>query len=219
METLPPDTTATDEADDEVVVLPWWQSPWNITALVLAAAILAASIGFVVGNNRATPEGSDVDVGFLQDMRWHHEQAVTMSLMYLDKPDASNAIKALARDIVVTQNIEIGRMIQMLRDFGAEEASPTDIGMAWMGEPMELDRMPGMATEADLDQLRTSQGAEADEIFVALMIAHHEGGLHMAEFAVENASDERVQSFAQAIVNSQTGEIRELEIYLEGSRP
>lgn len=207
-----------DEIDDDVVVLPWWQNVWNIVALVLAAGILAGAVGFVVGNNRATPDPNEVDIGFLQDMRWHHEQAVEMSLIYLDNPTASNAIKRLARNIVVSQNIEIGRMIEWLRSFGAAEAPPTDIGMSWMNEPTPLDRMPGMATDADIAKLAAAQGAEANDIFVQLMIAHHEGGIHMADYAAENANVTEVRNFADVVRRTQQDEISDLEVHLAGTK-
>jgi uncharacterized protein (DUF305 family) len=220
METVPssPADENIDTDDEDVIVLPWYQNVWNIVALVVAAAFLFGAVGYVVGNNRATPDPNEVDIGFLQDMRWHHEQAVSMSLIYLDKPDASNAVKRLARNIVVSQNIEVGRMIELLRDFGAPEAAPTDIGMAWMNEPTELDRMPGMASDSDVEALAAASGAEADQIFVDLMVAHHEGGLHMGEFAMENANDPRVQRFAEIVVQTQLDEIGDLQVHLAGSQ-
>ena len=41
----------------------------------------------MVGNNNAIPDPNATDVGFLQDMRVHHEQAVQMSQIYLDRPE------------------------------------------------------------------------------------------------------------------------------------
>ena len=51
--------------------------------LGLAIALLCGALGWVIGNNRAIPDPNSTDIGFLQDMRTHHEQAVYLSLYYL----------------------------------------------------------------------------------------------------------------------------------------
>ena len=62
---------------DEVETLPWWQSKLNMGVLAVAIALLCGALGWVIGNNQATPDPNPVDIGFLQDMRTHHEQPST----------------------------------------------------------------------------------------------------------------------------------------------
>jgi uncharacterized protein (DUF305 family) len=200
-----------DDDDDDVVVLSWWQHPVNIVVMLVAIAAIAAMIGWMVGDANAGPDPNEVDIGFLQDMREHHDQAVAMSLMFLALEDTSPGLRTVARSIVVGQSIESGRMIQLLRDVGADEANMGETSMGWMGMPTELGQMPGMATDAQLDQLAASSGTAADELFVELMTAHHEGGIHMAEFAAGEASMSQVRSLASSIVDSQRHEITELQ--------
>jgi uncharacterized protein (DUF305 family) len=202
----------------EAEVLPWYHSALNLVALVAAVAVLAAGIGWVVGNNRALPDPDATDIGFLQDMRYHHEQAVQMALLYLDDPDRDANLTTIAREIVVGQNIEIGRFIQLLRDWGESEVNETDLAMAWMNEPVALDRMPGMATEDDLLALARAEGADADQLFVTLMTAHHLGGVHMAEWARDHAATEEVRLMAIQIVKVQREEVTELARLLEMSQ-
>ena len=77
--------------------------------------------------------------------------------------------------------------------------------------PTPLDEMMGMASSDEIDTLYTSRGVEADKIFATLMIAHHKGGLHMAEYAKSNAKNKEVIAFADSIIQSQESEIYELE--------
>jgi uncharacterized protein (DUF305 family) len=70
--------------------------------------------------------------------------------------------------------------------------------------------MPGMATPADLDRLRGAQGLEADDLFSQLMIHHHEGGIHMADFAATGAETSNIRNFARGIAASQRSEIGEI---------
>ena len=90
--------------------------------------MVIGSLGWVLGNNHAQPDPSDVDVGFLQDMHWHHDQAVEMALTYLSADGTDPALRQAAEEILVGQNQEIGLMIQMLRDFGEADTNETDTG-------------------------------------------------------------------------------------------
>jgi uncharacterized protein (DUF305 family) len=203
---------------DEVEVLPWHRNPINLASILLAVAVLAAGIGWVVGNNRALPDPNDTDIGFLQDMRVHHEQAVRMSLIYLDDDDRDVDLSIVAREILVGQNIDIGRFIQLLRGFGASEVNETDLAMTWMDEAVPLDRMPGLATEADLQAFADATGDRANELFVQLMTTHHQGGIHMAEHAAMHAATDEVRLMASQMASQQAEEIAEMARLLEKSR-
>lgn len=196
---------------DDTVLLPWWQHPVNIVTMVLTAAILAAMLGWMIGDNASRAPHDDVDTGFLQDMRVHHEQAVFMGFVYRDLPATDPAIRAVAASIVQGQSLEVGRMVQLLRAFGEDEARDLDAtAMTWMGMAADSMSMPGMASEAELDALIASSGEAADELFVELMTEHHVGGVEMAEFAADRAANAEVRAMASAMASAQRGEIAEL---------
>jgi uncharacterized protein (DUF305 family) len=207
------------QADSSEVVLPWWMNPVNIVLMVVAAAVLAAAGGFVFGESRGKGTKNGSDVGFLQDMRIHHEQAVNLSLIYLEVSaiglgegsTSRGTLRLIAREIIVNQSAESGRMVQLLRQFDAAETNETDQVMGWMGEPTPLAQMPGYATDEELRALRESRGPEADNLFGKLMIAHHKGGVHMAEHATMHGSNDEVRAMAASMVKSQNGEIAEME--------
>ena len=207
------DEIAADEAAD-IEVRPWWQSKLNLGVVAVAIALLCGALGWVIGNNQATPDPNETDIGFMQDMRFHHEQAVELGLHYLQRPGTDRNLRDIAREIVFGQGIEIGRMIQLLRDFGAAETNETDTAMSWMNEPTPIERMPGLASQADIDELAASTGEDADRLFVDLMTAHHQGGLHMAQYAAEQAAEPEVRQLATSMVTGQTGEISEMQTLL-----
>ena len=204
-------TLATPDIEPEIETRPWWQSKLNLGVLALAIAVLSGALGWVVGNNRAIPDPNATDIGFLQDMRTHHEQAVNLSFYYLSLPGTNANIRDIAREIIFDQGIDIGRMIELLRTFGATETNESDTAMTWMHEPTPIDRMPGLASDSDIDKLLSSNGAGADKLFAQLMIAHHQGGIHMAQYAVDHANVIEVRRLAFAMVSGQTGEIGELQ--------
>ena len=201
---------ASIDIPEEVETRPWWQSKLNLGVLGLALALLCGARGWVIGNNRAIPDPNSTDIGFLQDMRTHHEQAVYLSLYYLSLQGTDRDLRDIAREIVFSQGIEIGRMIQLLRQYGATETNESDVAMTWMNEPTPADRMPGLASQEDIDKLLSSTGAEADQLFVDLMTAHHEGGIHMAQYALDHANEIEVRRFAYSMISGQTGEINEM---------
>jgi uncharacterized protein (DUF305 family) len=193
---------------------PWWQSPWKLLASVAAVAFLALAIGYFLGSRPASKPGAgSVDVGFLQDMRAHHDQAVEMASIYLAKdPDATNATeRQIAREIQLGQQLESGAMAQMLRDFGQAEANESGTAMGWMNEPVPVAQMPGMATDANISALDAATGTAADKLFAQLMIAHHQGGIHMADYAVIHAKTEKVRQMAQSQITGQQSDIVELQ--------
>jgi uncharacterized protein (DUF305 family) len=204
------DVAETDDTDD-VIVLPWWQNPRNIVTMLVTMALVAGMAGWLIGHERNAVESSDVDVGFLQDMRAHHEQAIEMSLTFLGLDDVDPQLVPIARSIAFGQGMEIGVMIQLLREMGAPTESDEGQAMAWMGMPMNDADMPGMASDDELDALSIASGAEADRQFVDLMTAHHEGGLEMLDHAAEHASNDDVRMYAAAWAGAQRSEIAELE--------
>lgn len=200
-----------DETGDDTIVLPWWQHPFNIITIAVTVGLIAAMIGWMVGDSNSELAHNEVDTGFLQDMREHHDQAVYMAFVYRALTGIDAGLGTVAGSAIIGQSQETGRMVQMLRLFGESEANEGDTSMAWMGMSTERGSMPGMATEEELDRLATLSGAEADEFFVELMTEHHQGGIHMAEYAAEHAENEEVRRMAASMAQSQADEIAEMQ--------
>jgi uncharacterized protein (DUF305 family) len=200
-----------DETGDDTIVLPWWQHPINIITIAVTVGLIAGMIGWMVGDSNSELAHNEVDTGFLQDMREHHDQAVYMAFVYRALPNIDAGLGTVAGSAIIGQSQETGRMVQMLRLFGETEANEGDTSMAWMGMSTERGNMPGMATEEQLDRLATLSGAEADEFFVQLMTDHHQGGIHMADYAAEHAENDEVRRMAASMARSQADEIAEMQ--------
>ena len=70
--------------------------------------------------------------------------------------------------------------------------------------------MTGMATRRELTELGTARGATLDQLFTRLMIDHHVGGIHMAQYALAHATTAEVKRWALSMEDGQRGEIAEL---------
>lgn len=161
-----------------------------------------------------------VDVGFAQSMIGHHDQAVAMAQIVLG--DGSSRVTGLARNILTKQLLEIGQMRGWLAVWG-KPLLPATRSMDWMllgktppdkalakylleCRDSKVD-MPGLATTAELNALRSSTGPARDLLFLQLMQRHHFGALPMARFAANNAKIPAVRSLATEIVFEQSEEL------------
>jgi uncharacterized protein (DUF305 family) len=157
----------------------------------------------------ATLRAQPIDTGFAADMIDHHDQAVQMSLLAIGNAE-SPAVRQLAVEIATAQRREGGMLIQFLKDRGIDQTDPQRTVMSWMDEPTPHDRMPGLATPQELVDLTNASGPETDRLFVTLMLRHHEGGIHMAEFAAAHAESQAIRDLAAKMVVDQQHEISDL---------
>ena len=187
--------------------------PWYaLGALVLA---VAGAGGWVAGRAAGTSDGvpgeSSVDVGFLRDMAAHHDQAVQLALIQLAS-GGDEVLEGFAVDTIASQRYEIGLMEARLQDWGVGRGAVGRDAMAWTGDPTPPAEMPGMASQAEVTHFASALGADADRLFIRLMTAHHEGGIHMATHAMEHAENARVRQLAERIAKGQRLEIRDLAL-------
>lgn len=194
-------------------------SPMSLRGALLAlgAAVVAVAVffaGWWVGRP-SYPDDRSIDAGFARDMQTHHGQAVDMSLIVRSAGIKSNVV-TLAYDIATTQENQRGEMGGWLNTWGLSQAR-AEPSMAWMkrsghhpdGAPMVLPdgRMVGMASDAQMNRLRSLRGKKAEVLYLQLMIPHHRAGVDMAQACVSACSEPQVVRLAQSMVNGQRSEI------------
>jgi uncharacterized protein (DUF305 family) len=200
---------------------PRWVRPFVIVAAALVLLLVGATGGLLIGRSGVpeVPTADSVDVGFLQDMSVHHQQAVEMASWERDHT-TDPQLRQLAYDIESTQTGQIGRMQGWLELWGASAQSVGRAYMTWMagsptgahehavatGTSAGVATMPGMASAEELKKLRASTGKDLDVLFLQLMLRHHEGGAEMLSYAATNASQEPVRNLAAQMLSSQTAE-------------
>lgn len=152
-------------------------------------------------SNDVAGEHDDQDTTFAQMMIIHHEGAVEMSQLAIERADNPEVV-ALAERIAEAQGPEIDQMTEWLGAWG-EDVSPDDHGGMDMGG---MD-MNGMSQEEMMTQLDGLTGAEFDQAFLEAMIAHHEGAIEMAEQQLADGQNPAALLLAQKIVDDQQAEI------------
>nr|WP_245685603.1 DUF305 domain-containing protein [Streptomyces yerevanensis] len=172
------------------------------------------------------PTAASADAGFARDMAVHHQQAVEMSFIIRDRTDDED-VRRLAYDIAQTQANQRGMLLGWLDLWGLPKTS-TDGYMAWMKDAGHMGHqskdgslMPGMATDAELDQLSKAQGEDAEILYLQLLTDHHMGGVTMARACAEQCEVLTERQLAQRMVEGQQSEMRLMADMLKerGSAP
>jgi uncharacterized protein (DUF305 family) len=186
-----------------------------LTVLAVMGLAAAVAVGHVWGadskHSTPFPSATSVDAGFASDMSTHHQQAITMASYARDNSD-NQAIRTVAFDIESGQTAQLGEMAGWLDTWGLVRTSNDN--MAWMAGHAHLAAdglMPGMATPAQMNKLLASHGSALNILFLQLMIHHHEGGVVMAKYAADNATESYVRNVAQNMYVAQSNEIIEME--------
>ncbi|MEO1306017.1 MAG: DUF305 domain-containing protein, partial [Pseudomonadota bacterium] len=152
------------------------------------------------------------DVKFMQDMIPHHAQAVEMAALIADRTNSSDIVDIGGR-IDSSQADEIEFMQDWLTSRGEELPGDHDHHTHMSHEMM------GMATAEQMSQLAASEGVAFDELFLTLMIRHHEGAVSMVQDLLMqpgSAYDPVLFEFVNDITNDQTSEIERMTELLGG---
>jgi uncharacterized protein (DUF305 family) len=142
------------------------------------------------------------DTMFLQMMIPHHQQAIDISELALQKSQNSELLN-LAKIIIRDQKSEIAQMKAWLDQSGSSEH---------MGHSME--GMGGMLNDEDLAALDKATGKNFDTLWLKGMIEHHDGAIHMSEM-IRDASNLEIKAFGEKIVKDQSAQIAQMKKMLE----
>lgn len=161
--------------------------------------------------NEVSTDFNDADVAFTNEMIMHHQQAIEMADLVLDKDGVDPDVITLAENIKAAQQPEIDLMQSWLETWGEPIMNTGDMdGMDHGGAGM-------MMSDDDMNALDAATGAEASSLFLEQMIVHHQGAIDMAEQEIENGKNPDAIELANKIVDDQTAEIQKMREMLQGN--
>ncbi|GAB3180865.1 DUF305 domain-containing protein [Streptomyces incanus] len=150
---------------------------------------------------------NSADVSYSRMMIEHHSQALEMTELVPDRAKSTKIVK-LAERIAASQQPEIKMMEGWLTTHGkSRKAGGHDHGH-------DHATMPGMATPGQLKNLRAAEGKAFDQLFLTLMITHHEGAITMATEVKAQGNNIQVEEMADDVVAQQTSEITRMRSLL-----
>lgn len=190
----------------------------TLTAL---AAALMATVLTMTGCSSSEPDHNQADVGFASDMIPHHAQAIAMADMTIGQPGVSRELETMAERIRQAQTHEINLMAGWLRGWGEDvpqtgygrgDAHDHAEGMKMMHEDMA--GMPGMMGADEMRRLGRAHGVEFEQMWLAMMIEHHEGAIEMSRREQEHGRSEAAVALAVDVAAAQRAEIETMRTML-----
>lgn len=151
------------------------------------------------GSSSARASGMMSERAFLEQMVPHHQSAIEMARLALDKAQHPQ-VRRLAREIISTQEKEIAEMKAWHREwFGSELVAATT----------------GPRASQDMAELEQASGADVDRAFLAMMIPHHASAITMAEGVMMGSPRGQLDRLATEITAAQAKEIGQMQRWRE----
>lgn len=183
----------------------------------LLTSVFSPMGGSMMGNKNSITGGSDklsqqngmmgsIDAHFIEQMIPHHDGAVAMAKLALNK-STHKEVKTLARSIIESQTKEINDMTQWYKNWFGKDVPKGNVGM--MGGGMMSGSGMHMGGQEDIASLENA--ADFDKAFLEAMIPHHQMALMMVQmFELGTTRPEMIQ-LAKNINSSQSQEIQDMQ--------
>jgi uncharacterized protein (DUF305 family) len=161
--------------------------------------------------NNKTPQKSfvttsGIDRHFIEQMIPHHEGAIEMAEIALEKSQ-KNEVTSLANDIVKTQSKEISKMKQWYKDWYGTDFSDINSIDRVVGRGLMHGGM--MGNTPDTEYLK--QAEDFDKAFIEEMIPHHQIAVMMSNMLSQGTERSEMKDLAKDIIESQTKEIKDMQ--------
>ncbi len=185
----------------------------TILAAMLALALvpgIAAAQGGHGGHDAETTEmmesveelrglsGREFEIGYINRIIPHHEGAVEMAEMIVDRAPHPEVQQAAER-IIADQQREIDELTTFLREeYGAE---------------LQRDERQ-MMSEDMMSMIEEASPEHAEQIFLLMMREHHQSAVIMGELVLQKAKSQTLLDQARGMIESQRAEQEEFARYL-----
>ena len=150
--------------------------------------------------NNAKMNG-DFDYDFANLMIMHHQMAIDMSRVQIEK-GSDQTIKNMANGIVVAQEIEIREMQQFIKNYKVPVTNNQTSNSFKIAT--EMKSMMQKMHEAKMTD-------DIDKDYVAMMIPHHESAVAMAKMQLQFGTQNVLVDLSKNIIEDQTYEIDEFK--------
>lgn len=152
-------------------------------------------------------EDKPFDLQFIDQMTMHHQMAIMSAEQMISDSDRPE-LRKLADNIQKSQSDQIKQM-QEWRDRWYPEAGQAYGMPSGMMDAGMMEQMMG-------GSMREVMGGDAsDEMFLRMMIPHHEQAIEMSRQAIDKADHSEIKDLSRKIIDEQSAEIKLMQGYLE----
>lgn len=150
-----------------------------------------------------------------------------MAEMVADRTAHPEELGGLADAIISTQREEIDTMNGLLVEAGEEpveagagsggthDGGTHGAGMDEGGMQMGGMQMGGMMSAEDMTAIMEADGDAFDQMFLTMMMAHHEGAIQAAETVLAEGQNTAVSTLAEGVIEAQQAEIAQMATWQE----
>lgn len=186
-------------------------------SMMRAGMMGGGGMGSMMGSGNMQPMGSfdkekPFDLQFIDQMIMHHEGAI-MSSEHMISDSKRPELRKLATDIKKSQSEQIKQM-QAFR----KEWYPNAERTFGMMDPTRMDKMMGGGQMENMMGGSTQKmmgGDATDEMFLRMMIPHHQMAVDMSEKALKEAKHPELKDLARKIRDEQSAQIKLMQGYLD----
>lgn len=147
------------------------------------------------------------DVDFSRKMIVHHQQAIEMTdalLATSNNPEVRNVASAIKQSQSDAEQ-------QYKTWFDQWDETYTNLSQFPQMDGHDMyPSYPGLVSASEISKLKVAGGAEADKLFVELMLKHHEGGINLSDMS-NKLQYKKLIDFKNGIFDSYKNEIDELK--------
>jgi uncharacterized protein (DUF305 family) len=155
----------------------------------------------------------DVDRHFIEEMIPHHQDAIDMAGLALQKAQHPE-LKALAADIKSGQSAEIDKMRAWYTDWYGMDVPTAAVARGMMGTGMGTgmgaNMNNGMGTGMRNNASGLTNAKDFDKAFIVEMIPHHQMAVMMSTMVLVHGRQPELRELARSIINSQSAEIEKM---------
>ncbi len=154
----------------------------------------------MMGVNNNHMNSNNVDKQFIEQMIPHHESAIAMAKLALQKTK-HDEVRSLANNIISSQTAEINTMKQWYKDWYGTDVPTVTTNHMWGGGMMN--------SQTSTDEL--SAASDFDKAFLSQMIEHHQMAVMMANMLNISTDRPEMKKLGNDIITAQNKEIGDMQ--------
>lgn len=162
-----------------------------VAAIAVGAGCMDASEHDGDTSDGVQPVVVDNDLEFIDAIVPHHEMAVMMADLVLEKG----------------ADLHIKEMAQTMKSAQAAEIAELKTTRKRIAGSAEVPEMHDPHTDDDMETMRGATGPALDRLFLEHMVPHHAGAIQIAHNALPNLEQANLKTMALAIIADQSEEI------------
>lgn len=180
------------------------------------AVSLLLAVFLIVACGSGSDSAASLDQQYIDMMVPHHESAVAMAELAMERSQRSE-LQEFAAAIIAAQSTEIAQLRSWRMEwFGSDETPPMSAMPMLQGMSMDMPGhdMHGATMDMEQDIRDLESASDFDRAFLEEMIVHHKMAVEASELVVAGEVRAEIKALAGDVIADQRAEIQQMEAWL-----